>query len=235
MINDKLLSEFSDCFYGYGNYNSPYWFLGMEEGGGNSVEELNRRFYVWEMRGKRELEDVAEYHIAINIPGLFSERPKLQNTWSKQIRVILGMTSQKNDTEIVRYYQRDLWGRASSENCVLDLFPLPSPRMTHWIYGAKSRLENLKNRDTYRESYSSKRIIHIKNRVKEFSPKVVIMFGLSYINYWKALAGEDFSEIHQISQLKFEKTRFVILKHPASRGINNEYFYNAGRVIADII
>ncbi len=36
MLDDHLLQDFIDGFYGYGNYNAPYWFVGME-GGGETV------------------------------------------------------------------------------------------------------------------------------------------------------------------------------------------------------
>jgi hypothetical protein len=53
MIDDILLEEFINNFYGYGNYHGKYWFIGMEEGGGNSIEEINRRLASWNTRGRR--------------------------------------------------------------------------------------------------------------------------------------------------------------------------------------
>ncbi|MFL7892770.1 MAG: hypothetical protein AB8I56_11970, partial [Anaerolineales bacterium] len=64
MFNDTLLEDFINRFFGYGNFKGKYWFIGMEEGGGNSLEEINRRLDAWDMRGRREVEDVADYHRA---------------------------------------------------------------------------------------------------------------------------------------------------------------------------
>jgi hypothetical protein len=60
-FDDQLLLDFMNAFYGYGNYKAPYWFIGMEEGGGDSFEEVTKRLSVWDRRGRRELEDAAEY------------------------------------------------------------------------------------------------------------------------------------------------------------------------------
>ena len=39
-FDDQVLDEFAHQFYGYGNYDGRYWFIGMEEGGGNSFAEV---------------------------------------------------------------------------------------------------------------------------------------------------------------------------------------------------
>ncbi len=45
IFNDQLLQNFMQRFYGYGTYAGDYWFVGMEEGGGNLlVEKPNTRF-----------------------------------------------------------------------------------------------------------------------------------------------------------------------------------------------
>lgn len=38
-LDDTLLEEFVQGFYGYDNLSAPCWFVGMEEGGGNSAED----------------------------------------------------------------------------------------------------------------------------------------------------------------------------------------------------
>ncbi len=34
-FNDELIERIVDAFYGYGNYKGNYWFIGMEETGGD--------------------------------------------------------------------------------------------------------------------------------------------------------------------------------------------------------
>jgi hypothetical protein len=232
MINDKLLLDFAKGFYGYGNYQAPYWFLGMEEGGGNSVNEINQRFSVWDLRGGAELEDIVEYHTAIGIPEYFREKPKIQNTWGKQIRFLFGANGKPVDTEIVRNYQRDFWGRRKGDSCIIDLFPLPSPGTKDWIYGVQSALEILKDRETYRDTFLQKRANHIRHRIDEYNPKIVCAFGITYMNYLEAIVQSDFHEEDDFYYTKFGKTIFVVLQHPAAFGATNKYFYHAGRVVA---
>ncbi len=56
----RSLEEFMMHFAGYGNLAAPIWFIGMEEGGGADVAELQRRVDAWRTRGSRTLEDLAE-------------------------------------------------------------------------------------------------------------------------------------------------------------------------------
>jgi hypothetical protein len=114
-------------FYGYGNYRGQYWFIGMEEGGGDSFDEISKRLTVWDRRGRYELEDVADYHIELGIDWPFAEKPKLQSTWAKLIRVLLSIEGRSPTTDEVRLYQQRLWARSTGKVCLLELLPLPSP------------------------------------------------------------------------------------------------------------
>ena len=80
LFNDQLLNEFVENFYGYGDYNGQFWFIGMEEGGGNSFSEIDNRLNAWTLRGKHELEDLAQYHAEIGLTDWFNDNPKLQST-----------------------------------------------------------------------------------------------------------------------------------------------------------
>jgi hypothetical protein len=39
-FNDGLLKDFAHKFYGYGSWRAPIWFIGMEEGGGKTFQEI---------------------------------------------------------------------------------------------------------------------------------------------------------------------------------------------------
>jgi len=43
MFNDEILEAFISGFYGCGNPGARLWFVGMEEGGGGSREQIARR------------------------------------------------------------------------------------------------------------------------------------------------------------------------------------------------
>ena len=74
-FNDKQLQEFAQTFYGYGNYHGDYWFVGMEEGGGDSFQDIANRLDAWSKRGKHELEDIVEYHAAMGVTRFFVKHP----------------------------------------------------------------------------------------------------------------------------------------------------------------
>jgi hypothetical protein len=233
MLNINLLKEFIFNFFGYGNYHSKYWFIGMEEGGGNSIKEVNRRLNAWEKRGKLELEDVAEYHFAIGIPEHFRDPAKLQPTWNKLIRILLSAEGQAGATEDVREYQKSSLGRLNGESCLLELLPLPSPSTGKWLYGQHSSLPYLKTRKLYSETCTPFRAAHIRSRIDDFKPKAVVFYSFSYKDHWQEIAGAKLekSENGEYFIGENDATLYLITKHPAFTGITNRYFENIGEII----
>jgi hypothetical protein len=140
-LNGYPLSEFIENFYGYGNYDGDYWFIGKEEGGGNTLNEIQERLSLWERRGKRELEDIADYHIALGDKRYFTHPFAIQSTWNKLIRMVLAVQQEPQTTDMVRTYQREKLGRLDGDTCLLELLPLPSRSTGEWIYGNSSTSE----------------------------------------------------------------------------------------------
>jgi hypothetical protein len=233
LLDDQLLTAFVQNFYGYGNYSGQFWFIGMEEGGGNSFSEINNRLTTWENRGKKELEDVADYHKDIGATDWFNDNPRLQPTWNKLIRILLSSSGELRTTEQVREYQKNLLGRLIGDTCLLELLPLPSPSIGQWLYAKYSQLPYLRDRETYKQECLTSRIAHLQNQINHFQPKVVIFYGLSYQDYWKKIARIDF---HQNSDKIYagrnESTLFVMTKHPAAIGVTSDYFHQVGQLIA---
>lgn len=89
-LDDLLLSLFMQGFYGYGSLSGTCWFIGMEEGGRSSVEEISRRQEVWRQCGQLETDDCRKL--------FFSEgaacRRRVQNTRSA------GTTVKNNTREV---------------------------------------------------------------------------------------------------------------------------------------
>jgi hypothetical protein len=234
MLNDELLSEFIQSFYGYGNYRGQFWFIGMEEGGGSSFSDISTRLNAWSNRDKKELEDLKEYHDCIGVKNLFNDKPQLQPTWNKLIRILLSSREGIPTTEQVRAYQKNKLGRLSGETCLLELLPLPSPSIGQWIYAQHSKLPYLLDRESYRLNSISSRITDLQDRIRRYQPKVVIFYGLSYQEHWTKIAGIDFKlNSDGIYVGESESTLFVITKHPAARGMKNEYFHQVGKIISD--
>src|SRR3954454_15130005 len=110
-LDDMLLARYTETFYGYGQYEAPYWFVGLEEGSNGTAEEIERRLLAWRQGGCRELEDARDFHIAIGAETLTRERPRLQATWKQLCRVVLIATMRPADMESVRRYQGQHLGR----------------------------------------------------------------------------------------------------------------------------
>lgn len=63
-LDEQLLQEYMNGFYGYGDYAGRYWLVGMEEGGGDDVGEVAAKLAAWQQGGKKELEDITVFRAA---------------------------------------------------------------------------------------------------------------------------------------------------------------------------
>jgi hypothetical protein len=232
-FDDQLIQEFMGNFYGYGSYAAPYWFIGMEEGGGDSFEEVTKRLAVWDKRGRRELEDVADYHFELGITHPFVENAKLQPTWAKLIRVLMSIEGQPPTREEVRAFQQRHWARSDGNVNLMELLPLPSPSTRHWLYAQHSELPDLSSRDEYRQVWSKTRTRRLQERIKAHQPKAVIFYSFGYLPYWEGIVGAKLQPALSgaIYAHRSPSTLYIILKHPTATGVTSEYFHEAGRFI----
>jgi hypothetical protein len=235
LVDDELLAQFIRGFYGYGNLEGNYWLMGMEESGGNSCEEVQTRLTAWEQRGKQELEDIAAYHNAIGAGDLFQPHPRIQPTWGKLIRLLLSANGEESVVaEQVRDYQREHLARPTSDHCILELFPLPSPSTNHWLYDKCSNLPYLGNRDHYRTYVAPFRVAHLQSLIQKHRPPCVIFYSFSYrVNYWEKIAGVRMKDNPDLGCAlgRNNDTMFAIIKHPATKGISSDYYHSIGRLL----
>ena len=232
MLDDQLLEKYIHTFYGYGNYQGDVWFVGKEEGGGGSVDDVLQRLTAWSQRGRRELEDVCEYHEAFGVTHLFGKRPVIQRTWGKLIRSLLKAKGQAVTVEQIREYQGQHLAREDGETCLLELLPLPSPSTGQWLYSSCSELRQLQERQGYKEFYAAQRAHHIQQRILEHKPRAVVFYSsdLWYQHWWKVIAEGVHFDTHE-SRFQWGadgSTLFVISKHPTAPGVTNQYFEAIG-------
>jgi len=232
-LNELLLKDFITTFYGSGNYEGDYWFIGMEEGGGNELGEVKTRLITWHELGKTELVDIFDFHKRINFPEYFTDPVKLQKTWMQQARIVLASKGLPSNTADVKTYQRDIIGRKDSETCLMEILPLPSPSTSEWNYGRWTDISYLRTREIYREFCLPWRIKTIRSRIENYQPRHIIFCGLSYSKYWQTIAGSDllFQNQNGFYASKSNGILYLIAKHPASRGITNTYFERIGDFI----
>jgi hypothetical protein len=233
LLDDQLTSDFMKSFLGYGKLISQCWFIGMEEGGGRSFENVSRRFLAWDDRGRRELEDLRDFHCQIGMPRLFGGRPPLQKTWSSLIRILLESKGMPSKRSKLREFQATKWGRISADHCLLDLLPLPSPSTNVWHYPLWSRLGFLCSRREYVQKMLPLRIERLRAKIELHQPTSVVFYGMKYRPPWRAIAGVNFEPVgDQRFQVAMKgRTLFLLVKHPAARGVDSHYFKMAGRLI----
>jgi hypothetical protein len=158
----------------------------------------------------------------------------LQATWRGLIRLILGAEGRPTDADTARVYQGTELGRPTSNNCVLELLPLPSRSIGDWIYAEHSALPVLRDRQTYLEELAPKRVSHLKARIREHKPRAVIFYSRNYRPWWEQIAGTTFDAAVPpgLQAIVTSDTVFVMTMHPAYRGVTTDYFVNVGKAIA---
>jgi hypothetical protein len=232
MIDPVLLEDFMRRFFGYGSWDAKLWFVGMEEGGGECMEEIERRFAAWDRSD--DLADAREYHAGIGGVRWFDQRPKIQSTWGKLIRVALAASGRETDTESVRRYQRDAFGRHGGEMAVIELLPLPSPSTSNWLYESFG-IPAISTRDRYRDGVRPQRIKAIRERIEKHRPALVVFYGIGYGEDWEEIIGRRFTPKNgeRFKTASNGTTRFALAQHPVAKGVSNADFEAIGRWIRD--
>src|SRR5438132_787469 len=126
MISPELVAAWTSKFYGYGCWSAPYWFIGLEEGGVDSLEAFRRRLSAWNDRGQPDLLDLHAFHRDIGLAQYASPDTPFQATWRPLIRVLFAAKGMVASKEELRKYQGMELGRSSGETALLELSPLPA-------------------------------------------------------------------------------------------------------------
>lgn len=233
VISPQALSDYMSRFIGFGCPTAPVWFIGLEQGGGESLVELQRRVSAWQESGAGELADLRDHCERIGEHRWHGPRPRIQPTLGKLVRLLLAAQRQVVDTESVRYHQAEKFGCASGESVIADLMPLPSRNVSTWIYSSLIGVPDLESRESYLRRYRPKRVALLREAIHAASPKAVVFIGSSETNTWAEIAGAAFAEGSEgAAWARVGPTRFVVLTHPTAYGSRNAYFEDVGRSLA---
>ena len=234
-LEEEVLAAFISKSFGYGTYEAPYWLIGMEEGGCDSPSELKVRLDAWDQRGRRDLEDLVDYHGAIGESRWFGPKPKLQKTWSQLIRVVCSAEGTPTSVDAVRAYQSQRLGRSPGETCLLELLPLPASSTNIWPYSAVGDLHFLASREEYKKELLPGRIEHIKSRIREYQPRAVVCYSFRYREHWDQLADSGFEEQSVEGKTVLVGgvggTPLLVVPHPVARGMTNGYYEAVGKLL----
>jgi hypothetical protein len=243
-FDNKLLKEYNSKFYGYGKWDSDFWFIGIEEDGHN----VQARLSSWSKLGEGDLIDIAEHHSNIEIENLFNPPIVLQSTWRKLILTLLSYRGKDSITiEERKYFQEKNWGRLDSNNLLIELFPLPSPSIKDSIIDKnKTNIKFLEDRETYYgKSFIQDRIKYIREKIILFKPKVILFYSNLLMDYWRQIIGDINLEktnieikdktLIGISYAFSETTCYIICPQPSWRNVNaSEFWVSLGKKIKEL-
>ena len=151
-------------FEGYGNKNGPYWFIGIEEGGG-SIEQLRLRARLYD-----NVEDLDAAHRKIGLREEMLKSSTLK-VMSKLTMAMIGRSEWMEKPAYNEYHATEL-GRADGDTFLTELMPLACPNMKVWPYESicPSRAE-------YNAMVRPGRLRWLRSEIATFQPCFVICYG----------------------------------------------------------
>jgi hypothetical protein len=199
-------------WFGYGRWEAPYWFVGMEPGGTDD----HATYEAWEKLGGTELIDCCAHHLASkNTKWHGSDFPPMQPTWGRLIELVLGYEGKPADLKAVKAYQRRKWGSLEGDTASLVLSALHAPDL---------------ETDVARGLHREQRVATLEKRLKQHAPKFVVFYGKSYADFYASIAGTKLIPNGYAWQ---GKTLCALVQHPtaAISGRSKGWWSEKGREI----
>lgn len=178
-------------WFGYGRWDAPFWFIGMEPGG----DDEHASYEAWLALGAGELIDCRAHHLWKR-DALGIEDPKwtrwhedmpgrrTQPTWRRLIQLLLGFENKRNaealDLDVVYDYQKHRLGRtdpAQRETAVVELGALHAP-------GLATTVDRISHRDA--------RIEILAQRLLRYRPAFALCYGYKYEQQFERVVGGEF-------------------------------------------
>src|SRR5437762_1389355 len=140
MLPNRLLTDYAEKFFGFGNWGAKIWFVGIEEAGGWREEDVQGRLDSWIQKSRPELADAPTFYPLCGQNNWHGDGAKPQETWKQLIRMLLVARGKEAGRDAILEYQRDHFGRSGGRECLTELLPLPSPGAATWKYREWSNL-----------------------------------------------------------------------------------------------
>lgn len=215
-MSDEDVAKMAQHCYGYGDWGAPYGFIGPEPGQRRDENgDLGPRLRAWRELGSCELCDCKKFHRAIN-QLQWHIKGNLQPAWRPLILLLRAFLGEQTDTEALRDYQRNEWGKTNGETCVIELSGL-----------AANNLTVHRNRETFRPQ----RISVIRERIRENHPSLVVMYGKGQKDSWEKIAERTFPDDNVLVR---NRTIFAFTQHAVARGLGNKYWKELGQRLRSV-
>lgn len=224
-----------EVFYGYGNLSSPHWFIGIEEGGSGTLEDLSKRINIWK-NSRETCLCVNDFHKKIDQEEYFEGKIKHQLVWSMIIKVLKAINDELISPETIKEFQKEHLGRKDSNHAMLELRPLSCKSMNKWEY-SKLDCPILATKKNYLEYIGGKRVDGLRSLLMLHRPRNVFFYSRSIDNVvqWLEISKAEFQEREGFLFGQKDQTNFFIIDHPNKRGVKTEYFLNVGKFCREII
>jgi len=221
VMNDDML-QMALRSYGYGRWDAPYWFIGLEQGQGPHETDLGLRLKAWLELGATELCDCREFHKRIGeVRWHFKNPVDLQPTWRPLMLLLMTFLGRPADNESLRTYQRDQWGNLAGETCVIELSGLAAPKLK------APGDHNL---------FLTERVKVISERIQQHKLSLVIMYGRTQKNSWNEIAETAFGKsIPDDNVLMSDTTTLAVAEHPVKHGLPNAYWVDFGTRLKKLV
>lgn len=244
MINSEQIKEYISLgntagFFGYGKWSSDIYLIGIEEAGGYSEsliqQKINRYFQL--NCGDDGLFDnrTFQYDLTdIDDPSLpnyqdFFDGNLQQGGYVPKIAALLKIL-ENSDLDKYEYVCQKL-GARNSNHSLIEILPLPCPKVSDWKYPEWIYLNELPFMNTkakYINRIIEARANFIKNNINENDDKKLIVFlanGIDKINYWNMISPIPINnyerKIHNNIPFHIENNKmYVIVPFPGSFSSN---------------
>lgn len=244
-IDPELLEKYVSTLLRFGRAEAPYWFVGLEEGGGNSEEEVAGRLQRWARSGYPEIDYFSENgvpnkdHSSKYLPEEPGQRAHLQRTWSNQLRIVLGIEGTKLNNEIIRKMQVSEHGTKYGNTSLLELYPLPCNTSGAWNYKNFGLGSAYSSKAVYRKRLLSPRLNQIMASAARYKPAAIVFTTWqqrsAIVEHVPGLMDLDIGTGKTKGEAKIgmlDGTAIVVCSHPANYFSNkSEFFWNLGRSI----
>lgn len=127
--NRQVFTQFLECKFGYGRWAAPFWFVGMEEGGGQTCADVLNRVQRWRLPGQQDWNELNDLHTYCERIGVNPIAP--QPTWRKLIQLYAASGQNVGEVPVA---QGGGWGGNTGPVCLAEISPLPSPGVGKWHY-----------------------------------------------------------------------------------------------------
>jgi hypothetical protein len=167
-------------FIGYGNIKAPLVFIGIEEGLAKPAalqQDILRQDLLWRSTFKPVMDAKDAHEGLADGPGLFSDRPRKQQTWRAMADAMLHFNGETFKSKAERSKARKEYrplalGRSIANSLLIELLPYPSKDRKTWLY-----TDRFPTKGAYVAAILPERLKLISEALRQCPREAIICYG----------------------------------------------------------